>query len=36
MDGYAEFFANVLLFYVGLVSHDFEEDLEFGGFPFVS
>ena len=26
---------NIFLFYVGLVVHDFEEDLEFGEFAFI-
>jgi len=36
LDCYAEFVADVFLFYVGLVAHDFEEDLESGKFSFFS
>ncbi len=36
MDGYAYGVGYVALFDVGLVAHDFEEDLEFGEFAFVA
>ena len=35
MNGDSHCVADVFLFYVGLVVHDFEEDLEFGEFAFV-
>ncbi len=35
MDGYVELGGDVFLFNVGLVAHDFEEDLEFCEFAFV-